>query len=134
MANRKDYDGASEILDRLKTVNPKSPWEPYARGVLMYLQQNISEAIVQFNRAKTLDPSFTYAYANLGYIYYNERKYEEAIEHFRQASVTDGKNPEYPFNMDGLLLKTETEFWHQDILTKLRQLKLPMFTQQWKKH
>jgi tetratricopeptide (TPR) repeat protein len=105
LAGKKDFDGAARILDSLKIANPKSPWEPYARGVLMYMQQKLPEALAEFNRAKTADPTFTSAYANLGYIYYNERKFDEALDNFRQASLNDPNNPEFPFASGWTYLK-----------------------------
>jgi tetratricopeptide (TPR) repeat protein len=125
LVGRKDFTGASDILDRLKTVKPSSPWEPYARGVLMYMQNNISEAITQFNRAKVLDPAFTYAYANLGYIYYNEKKYEEALENFRHASRIDYNNPEYFFNMGWTALKSGNRLLASRYFEEASSLKAP---------
>ena len=83
---------AKLLLDKGRELGDKFAPLYNARGLLELKNDNVAQALDEFQRAVTLDPTFVEARMNVGNIVLGFRKYEEASQQFTAVLKEEPKN------------------------------------------
>lgn len=83
------FDGALADFNHAITLDPRSAWAYFGRGLILAEQGKFDEAITDFDRAVELDPQFALAYANRGLAQLRRGEDHKAKMDFRLCFMLD---------------------------------------------
>lgn len=78
-----------------KPIKPgETAKDPFSRGMELFEQSKLDEALVAFREAETSDPNDPIVKSWLGFVQFKKGRYDEAIKYFRSSIALGPNNPE----------------------------------------
>lgn len=89
------FNTARTIFEGLISLNPNEPYFHAALGAISRKENNLTEALKEYNRAVELDPDNIYYLANRGEVLFAQQKIKAALDDFNRVLQLDRemKNP-----------------------------------------
>ncbi len=92
--NKKDYDKAVEICNRVLAMNAICTRAYFIRGDAYFDKKDFNNAVADYDKAAELDPKNIYVFYSLGACYRSLHNYEQAIANFTKAIAN---RPDHPY-------------------------------------
>ena len=81
----KIWENEMILLNDILKKSPHNANMHNDRGLVYYLQGDLPQALLDYNKAIELNPIIPFPYNNLGWAYYNQGKYSQAILEYNKA-------------------------------------------------
>src|SRR5437762_5490517 len=117
-----DAVGAKREAERALSQDPNRPQPHYLLGLIARSQNQLDEAIVEFQKVMKIDPDDVGANINVGQILSQQKKYPEAIAAFRKAIDAEPYNETALYNLGILLTRTGEKSEAQRILKEFQEM------------
>src|SRR5438132_5343883 len=118
-----DADGAKREAQKALNQDPNQPQTHYLLGLIARAQNQLDEAIAEFQSVLKIDADDVGANINVGQIFSQEKKYVEAIAAFRRSLEAEPYNETALYNLGILLTRTGHKEEGQRILQKFQEFK-----------
>lgn len=96
---KRDYDGAVEVLNKALDLLPNKSEYLVARGMIYLDDQDLEKAEADFTAALKAFQYEMGAHYGLGLIAFRRRKFADAVEHLKKAHYADVERPETLYNL-----------------------------------
>jgi tetratricopeptide (TPR) repeat protein len=104
-----NFRSAVEHNSIARELDPFSTVFNFAYGLILYMFNQIDEAIIQFRKTLSIDNSFTPAYFWLSFSYLQKGLYSETIEEYKNVLSGDPATMKYIPVIDDIFRKSGSE-------------------------